>query len=206
MTPILYGHPFSQHSRRVTSLLEEEGIDYEFRMVDLVKGEHVSPSYLAINPNHQVPTLIDGDIKLHESNAILRYLCLKHDLTDWYPSDLKTRATIEQWLDWNQCRLSRTVTDVVLNTVFLGEHGDKAAIERGHKALEELLPILSDGLANTAFIAGDKPSIADISLGANITHLALAGAAPTQPNITHWLGRVMDIEGFRKAMPPKPGQ
>ena len=104
----LFHSPFSQHARRVVSLMIEAGLEYQLRHVAMEKGEHLSPAYLAVNPNHQVPTLLDGDVKIHESNAILRYLCLKHDLTQWYPQALPARAAVEQWLDWNQCRLSPT--------------------------------------------------------------------------------------------------
>jgi glutathione S-transferase len=103
---ILYHFPYSQHARRVVSLLEAAGLPYELRHVDMGQGEHLSAAYLAINPNHQVPTLLDGDLTVHESNAILRYLCHKHDLTDWYPADAKHRARVEQWLDWNQAKKS----------------------------------------------------------------------------------------------------
>src|SRR5262245_541586 len=122
---ILYHFPYSQHARRVVSLLEAGGLPYDLRHVDMGKGEHVSAADLAINPNHQVPTFLDGDLMLHESNAILRYLCQKHGLIDWYPSDLEHRARVDQWLDWTQCRMSPAVIDIVLNTVFLGEKGDK---------------------------------------------------------------------------------
>ena len=110
---ILYPFPYSQHARRVVSLLEAAGLPYELRHVDMAKGEHLSAAYLAINPNHQVPTLLDGDLVLHESNAILRYLCHQHGLSDWYPADPKHRARVEQWLDWNQSRLSPAVIDIV---------------------------------------------------------------------------------------------
>jgi glutathione S-transferase len=142
----LYHYPYSQHSRRVVSLLEEAGLDYETVPLAMDQGAHMGPEYLAINPNHQIPTLMDGEIKIHESNAILRYLCFKHDLDDWYPTDLAARASVEQWLDWNQCRLSPVVIDIVLNTVFMGDGGDQHAAERGRRALPELAQILEAGL------------------------------------------------------------
>ena len=120
---ILYHFPYSQHARRVVSLLEAAGLPYELRHVDMAKREHLSAAYLAINPNHQVPTLIDGDLTLHESNAILRYLCQKHGLTDWYPADLKHRARVDQWLDWNQSQLSPAVIGIVRNTLLPGRQG-----------------------------------------------------------------------------------
>lgn len=126
----LFHSPYSQHARRVVSLMIEAGLQYQLRHVAMEKGEHLSPEYLTVNPNHQVPTLLDGEVRIHESNAILRYLCVKHALHDWYPNDSAKRAAVEQWLDWNQCRLSPAVVDIVLNSVFLGERGDAAAVER----------------------------------------------------------------------------
>ncbi|WP_119303822.1 glutathione S-transferase family protein [Dongia deserti] len=198
---ILYHFPYSQHARRVVSLLEAAGLPYELRHVDMAKGEHLSAAYLATNPNHQVPTLLDGDLKLHESNAILRYLCQKHALTDWYPSDLAHRARVDQWLDWNQCRLSPAVIDVVRNKVFLGDKGDKAAIERGEARLRELGPILEEGLGADDFLTGAKSTIADLSVASNLFQLGLAEAIPPGERIAAWYRRIGALEGFRRSLP-----
>jgi len=198
---ILYHSPYSQHSRRVVSLLEQAGLAYEAHVVDLGADEHNSSAYLAINPNHQVPTLIDGDVKIHESNAILRYLCLKHDLVDWYPSEPSTRARIEQWLDWNQSRLSRNVVDIVLNKVFMGEHGDREAIKRGTTNLEELAPILGNRLAGQDYLAGSKPTIADLSVASNIFQLGFADAIPVDSHIASWYARMNALPGFQASLP-----
>ena len=197
----LYYHPYSQHSRRVIALLEEAGLPYELEKVALEDGAHTSSEYLRINPNHQVPTLVDGAVRIHESNAILRYLCGQHRLTGWYPEDPMLRATVDQWLDWNQCRLSPSVIDVVLNKVFLGDDGDQAAIERGEKNLVELLAILESGLADSDFLAGDEPTIADLSVASNVFQLSFADAAPSGDNTSKWFSKVMQIEGFRKSLP-----
>ncbi len=196
----LYVHPLSQHARRVVALLDANTIEYEAKRVSLETGEHHSPSYLAINPNHQVPTLIDSVTKIHESNAIMRYLCLKYALNEWYPSELAKRAQIEQWLDWNQTRLGPAVIDVVFNKVFMGDKGDKLAIERGQTRLLELAPILEEGLKAQPFLGGDNPSIADLSVASNVTHLALAGAEPKTNNINSWMLRMCAIEAFRRTI------
>lgn len=199
----LYNHPISQHARRVVALLESAQLPYESRFVDLGAAEHLSPHFLAINPNHQVPTLVDGDIKLHESGAILRWLCTKHDLTTWYPVELTERAEVEQWLEWTQSRLQTPVVEIVFNTLFAGENADKTAIARGKKTMIELTEILEDTLEGRTWIAGGAhPTIADLALGTNITHLDLAGAQPQTPNIQGWIKRVMALPGFAKAMPP----
>ena len=197
----LYHNPYSQHARRVVSLLEEAGLGYELRNVSLIDGEQYSHDYIAINPNHQVPTLIDGGIKLHESNAILRYLCIKHELSDWYPQESAIRAMVEQWLDWNQSRLAPPVIDIVFNRVFLGTNGDASAIARGEEKVAELASILDAGLARADFIAGDKPTIADLSLASNVFQLELAEAVPALPNIKAWYHRMQALEGFQRSLP-----
>ena len=197
----VYSFPFSQHSRRVISLLEEVGIAYENHVVDLMKGEHRSANYLAINPNHQVPTLIDGDIKIHESNAILRYLCLKHELFDWYPRNSAALARVEQWLDWTQCRLFPLVRAIVLNRVFLGENGDLKAADEAAVEIQELFSIMEIALQHVEFLAGNKPTIADLALASNIFQLGMAEAIPTTPNIQRWYQIIAALKGFQKSLP-----
>ena len=162
----------------------------------------MSPAFSAINPNGQVPALVDGDLVLAESHAILRYLCSKYELADWYPADAETRAQVDQWLDWNHCRLAQPVIDVALNSLFLGDDGDAAAIARGKAALVERAPVLAVRLQESAYLAGDKPTIADLSVASNITQLELADAIPDHEEIRDWYARVCEIEGFRKTLPP----
>jgi len=204
----LYHNPYSQHGRRVVALLEAAGLPYEVRHVALEKGEHMTPAFLAINPNHQVPAMIDGELTLYESNAMLRYLCHKHALTDWYPDEPARRAVVEQWLDWNQCRLAPAVIDIVLNKVFLGAKGDAQAIARGEQRLAELAPILEAGLEGRTFLAGESPTIADLAVASNVTQLGLAGAVPDRPGLKAWFSRVSALEGVRRACrplaPPQP--
>lgn len=204
----LYTFPLSQHGRRVVALLEAANLPYETHLVDMRNNEHNSPAYLDINPNHQVPTLIDGDLKIHESNAILRYLCNRHQLENWYPSDPAARAKVDQWLDWTQCRLSPAVVGIVLNKVFLGDKGDKAAIEKGRQQMEELSQILEVQLSQSPFVAGDYVTIADLALASSICQLGFANEIPTSPGIQAWYDKVSALEGFQRSLPQQffPGQ
>ena len=198
---VLYHFPYSQHARRVVSLLETAKLPYELCHVDMATGAHLSADYLAINPNHQVPTLVDGDLVLHESNAILRYLCHKHGLTDWYPADPRRRARVEQWLDWNQSRLSPAVVDIVFNSLFAGARRDEQAILRGQATLRDLAPILEAGLGGHDFLAGPAPTIADLSVASNLFQLGLADARLAGPGIAAWYERVGGLDCFRKSLP-----
>lgn len=196
----LYSNPYSQHSRRVVSLLEIAGLTYESIPVNLAAGEHRSPEFLRLNPNHQVPVLIDGSVKIHESNAILRYLCHQYGLKDWYPSEPGKRALVDQWLDWNQCRLSPIVVDIVLNQVFLKEAGDSEAIRRGKEALPELIDILTGQIWEHRYLAGPDPTIADLSVASNFTQLGFADCLPNDGALGDWYDRILSIGGVRLSL------
>lgn len=188
-----YHFPFSQHGRRIISLLEEAKLDYKITLIDMMVGDHMSEEYLALNPNHQVPTLVDENFILYESNAILRFLCEKHELEQWYPSDHKIRAQVNLWLDWNQCQMSKTTVDIVLNSVFLGENGDKEAVEKAKVRLQELNQVLENQLTDKMYLVGDSMTIADLSLASNIF--------PEGPALSSWYVRMSNLPGFKKSLP-----
>jgi glutathione S-transferase len=196
----LYQFPLSPASRRVVSLLAQCELAFEPRNVDMMAGQHMSPEYLTVNPNHQVPTLIDGNLKLHESNAILRYLCNQHRLESWYPTDVQTRAKVDQWLDWTQCRFVPNMRDIVLNEVFFGDKGDKAAAQRAREQLGELFPILENSLSKR-FLVTDDPTIADLSLGSCVFQLTFAGIQLQLPKSRQWFERVGQLKGFQASLP-----
>ena len=196
----LYSNPYSQHSRRVVSLLEIAGLSYQTITVDLAAGAHRAPEFLAVNPNHQVPVLIDGPVKIFESNAILRYLCQQYGLSDWYPAEPGKRALVDQWLDWNQCRFSPVVMDIVLNQVFSKENGDAEAIRRGKALLPELSDILTSQIWEHRYLAGPDPTIADLSVASSFTQLGFADCMPSGGAVGDWYDRVVSIGGVRKSL------
>src|SRR5437870_9004806 len=95
----LYYHPVSTTSRPIVLFATESGIDLDYQVVDLFTGEQYKPEYSAVNPSHQVPVLEDGDFRLTESSAILKYLAEK-TRSPAYPSDLRKRARVNERMDW----------------------------------------------------------------------------------------------------------
>ena len=87
----------------------ETGLKADFKIVDLLTGEHLQPAYAALNPSCMVPMLEDGDFRLTESSAILKYLAEKTG-SPAYPADLRKRAKINEMMDW-------------LNTQFYRDYG-----------------------------------------------------------------------------------
>lgn len=198
----LHYHPASQHSRRVIALLEEAGIPYHLQQVSLETQEHHSEAFLRVNPAGQVPVLVHDGTNLPESNAILRFLCVRHELTNWYPTLSERRGQLEYWLDWNQTKLSPSVVDVVLNACFLGDKGDKTAIERGCAVLPGLFATIEAALQTRSYLTGETPTIADLSVASNITHLRLAGLVAESSQVTKWCNNICCIAGFKKTLLP----
>src|SRR5689334_12038686 len=95
----LYMHPVSTACRPVRLLCMENGIAIEEEIVDLMTGAQHREPYVSLNPNRQVPMLEDGDFRLTEGSAILKYLAEKYKLPS-YPADLQKRAKVNEVMDW----------------------------------------------------------------------------------------------------------
>src|SRR3954452_19610327 len=97
----IWGRPNSVNVQKVLWCLAELDVPYERIDAGMQFGRNNEADYLAMNPNGRIPTLVDGDFALWESNAIMRYLCLAHGgETPLYPSTPRHRAAVERWLDW----------------------------------------------------------------------------------------------------------
>lgn len=95
---LFYDH-LSTSSRPVLMFAEEHAVPLELELVSLIQGAQKAPAYLALNPNGTIPLLEDGDLRLIESSAILKYLADKVGSPS-YPLDLKARARINATMDW----------------------------------------------------------------------------------------------------------
>src|SRR5262245_52532243 len=95
----LYGFPPSPNTWKVLAAARHMGLPLELEIVDLTKGQQRTNEYLALNPCGRTPVLVDGDLRLWESNAILQYLGAKAGTPLW-PEDARTRADIMRWQSW----------------------------------------------------------------------------------------------------------
>ena len=96
---LLYTYPGSPICRPIAMFIADHQMDIEQKVVDLLAGEQFEPAFTAINPNSAVPVLDDGQFRLTESSAILKYLA---DVVDSpaYPKPLQTRARVNSAIDW----------------------------------------------------------------------------------------------------------
>ena len=155
----LYGFPASPNTWKVRALAAYLKMPLEFEFVDLIKGAQQTPAYLALNPTGRTPTLVDGDFKLWESNAILQYLASKN-ATPLYPNDAKGRADISRWQCWDlahwgaQACQPLTFENLVKKFVNLGAP-DEAAVAKATEAFNKEAKMLDAHLAQ-AQISGRR--------------------------------------------------
>jgi glutathione S-transferase len=184
----------SGNCHKVKMALDLFGLPYQWREVDLMKGETRTPDFLAMNPNGKVPVLgIDGSTFLPESNAILCYL---GEGTKLVPDDRLERAQMLQWMFFEQYTHEPAIAVARFVRVFLGKHDDPRLPElgkRGHAALG----VMERHLTGRDFFAGDSLSLADLALFA-YTHKAGDGGFDLgpYPAVRTWLARVAAAPGI----------
>ena len=189
----LFVDMISQPCRAICLLLEINNIPYTKEVVNLGKGQQFTNAELqSVNPNCKVPTLKEGTFSLYESGAILRYLCSSRKLPDhWYPQELKTRAKVDQYLDWHHSTIRFGSSGWFFSQHMLKKPVTHPRIVESKKLLIKSLDILNDHtLKDSEFIAGDKISIADLQAVCELTQhwMVQKNVYAGYPNIEKWVG------------------
>lgn len=154
------------NGHKITIFLEESGVPYAIKPVNIGKGDQFDPEFLRISPNNKIPAIVDhapadggSPISVFESGAILQYLAEKTG--KFLPRELRGRFETMQWLFWQMGNLGPMLGQ---NHHFLTYAPEKIpyAIERYLKETERLYDVLDTRLADREFIAGEY-SIADMA-------------------------------------------
>ncbi|UVL97236.1 glutathione S-transferase [Pseudomonas atacamensis] len=189
----LYRHPLSGHSHRVELMLSLLDVPTELVFVDLMKGAHKTPEFLALNRFGQVPVIDDNGTVLADSNGILVYLASKYGNGQWLPNDPVEQAKVQRWLSVAAGQISSGPATARLITVFGAGYDAADAIKRSHA----LLQVMEDELANSAFLAGDKATVADVAAYTYVAHAPEGNVSLEEyPNVRAWLARVEALPKF----------
>jgi len=193
----LYNFPKSGHAHRIELMLSLLNLPTELVFVDLAKGAHKQPDFLALNPFGQVPVIDDNGTVIADSNAILVYLAKKYDNGNWLPEEPAAAARVQRWLSVAAGPLAFGPAAARLVTVFGAAFNTDEVIARAHT----LLKVIDAELAKVPFLAGSTPTIADIANYSYIAH-APEGNVSLEPyaNVRSWLARIESLPGF-VAMP-----
>ncbi len=191
---LLHGSFLSTPTYKVGLMLALCKAPFAYRHIDLSKGKHKEPDFLALNRYGQVPVLSHGATVLCQSNVILRYLAstlgafgAKNESDDW---------RIQEWLSWEADRLMPGVGRTRFFARFMKT--DPAIVDYFRKAADMGLKTLDQQLGGRDFLLGRQASIADISCYADMVHAAEGNIDLAQwRNVSAWWGRVQKLPGFR---------
>ena len=152
-------------SIRVRWTLQELGVPFESVVVNLVKGEHRRPEFLALNPAGRVPTLVDEDFVLTESVAIVLYLAEKHPEAGLLPADRRQRAEVNRWLLFAATELEQPLWRISKHTaLYPPELRLPAEVELAKQDFRPVAEVLEQRLRTQEFAVGGRFTVADIVL------------------------------------------
>lgn len=195
----LYGYSRSRSLRPLWAL-EEAGVAYDYHSVDFQKGEHRSAEFLALNPGGKVPALIDGDLALTESAAIVTYIGSKY-APQLVPQEATEKAKYDQWCYF-------VIAELEQGLWTMGKHKFALPAEQRIKEIfptavwehQKALGLLAEGLGDKPYILGDEFSAADI-LVAHTLGWGLAFEQPLeQENLSAYYERQTQRSAYQAAI------
>ncbi|XP_008248404.1 glutathione S-transferase theta-2B [Oryctolagus cuniculus] len=198
----LYLDLLSQPCRAVYLFAKKNGIPFQLRPVELLKGQHVSQEFSQVNSLHRLPTLKDGDFVLSESTAIMIYLSCKYQTADhWYPEDPQARARVLEYLGWHADSIRGTFGVPLWSQVLaplLGVQVSEEKVERNRTSMKQALGRLEETfLGGRAFVAGQQVTLADLLALEELMQPVALGhdLFEGRPRLAAWRARVEDFLG-----------
>jgi len=192
---LLYTFTITPNNRKAEAFVKHFDLDVDIHHVNFRLKETKSPEYLAINPMGKVPALVDGDLKLWESNAILCYLATIFPETNALPADPKGRADVDRWLHWQSCHLMPA-----MGALKTDDDADPAS-------LVPLLKILEQQIGDKEYLRGEL-GVCDFAIPAYLmTKLGRQLDYSEVPRVEAWRDRVAALKGFveTQVKAPPPG-
>ncbi|MGR3603530.1 MAG: glutathione S-transferase family protein [Heliomarina sp.] len=186
---------------RIAWLFEELGMDYEIVPFKLGDKSMREPDYLAVNPNGRVPTIVDGDVTIHESGAIVEYVLARYGNGRLIPAQESPEfAEYLQWLHYAEGMIMPQINVIMVETVFLPpERRNETNVKRATKLLNNMLKAVDAALEGKEYLAG-KFSGADIMCGqAVIVSDRLGADLSDKLNLKPYIDRLKARPAFQKA-------
>lgn len=200
----IWGRANSVNVQKVLWCLAELDLPFERIDAGMQYGVTQEAHYLAMNPNARVPTLVDGDYALWESNSIMRYLCMEYRPdTPIYPREPKRRAAVDRWLDWTLSTVQpvdRPVFWALVRTP--KDKQDMAQIQKDVDAEAPVWAIADRQLSTRRYLEGDQFTIADIAVGAFARRwLGFAGVnKPKFAHVERWYADIAARPSFAREL------
>ncbi len=192
--------------RKACAVARHLNAPVEFVRIDLAKGEHKQPGYLAINPNGKVPSLTDGDTTMWEADAIMAYLARQAG-SDLWPTDDR-QLDVVRWLSWNSQHFTRHAGmfyfQYIIKPMFFGAEADAAALEEADGFFKQFAQVLNDHLSGRRYLLGDALTIADFSVAVTLPYTSQAKLPLDRfPEVQRWHARLEQLPAWREPFPPR---
>jgi len=202
----LYAFPASSRLVAINALIAHLDLACERVVVDLSRGDQLDPAYLALNPNHKAPTLVEGSFVLWEGNAILSYLAAQRPERGLWPTEPRAQADVLRWLLWQAAHLDAEAWGMVAfekasKLVLKLGPPDPAFIARGEQNFVRFAGVLEQRLDGRTWVTGDKLTIADLALGQVIPSATRFGLPVGDfADIQRWYGQLADLPAWQAAL------
>jgi glutathione S-transferase len=185
----------SPASRALTAywMLEELGVPFSVKTVDIRKGEQKSPAYLKLNPAGKVPTLTDGDVVVSENPAIAIYLADRYGYGTLAPrTDEAERGAYLTWMVF-----STAVVDPV--ATLHQQKIDLPGFNFSFGAFDDMVQVVTGVLKDREYLLGERFSAADVVLGGTLSRLLYQKVLPEDPVLLDYNGRLTVRSAFQRA-------
>lgn len=193
---VVYGGP-TPNSRKVAIMLEELGLEWRLEVVDILRGDQLTPEFLKLNPNNKAPLIVEDDgFTLCESGAILWYLAERAGR--FIPTEPKPRAICHQWLMFQMSGVGPMFGQNA-HFSFYAKEQHPYAIERYANEVTRLMRVLDLRLAEREYIGGEAYTVADIATYPYTLRQAENRGAEF-PNLARWSDQVGARPAVRRGM------
>ncbi|MDF1721694.1 MAG: glutathione S-transferase family protein [Minwuia sp.] len=196
----IWGRTNSINVQKAMWTIGELGLEHEHTTVGGPHGGLDTPEYVAMNPNRRVPVLLDGDLAIWESNAIVRYLCARHSAGKLWASDPGQRSLADRWMDWQAASTIADMTTVFFGLIRLPEaERNMDAINAATGRVNDQMGILDAQLQSSEWVAGKAMSMGDLAVGALVYRWSeLPIDRPDLPAVAAYYARLSERPAYRQ--------
>ncbi len=196
----VWGRRSSSNVQKVLWTLGEIDLPFKRETVGGSFGGNREADFLRMNPNGLIPVILDGDVTMFESNAIVRYLSARYRAGVLRPTEPKALALAEQWMEWQQSTFSPPVSTIFWNAARVpAAQKNAAAVAEAEKQARAALMIADQHLSKHDWFAGDSFSFGDIVMGVMYwRYLGVSSSVIDVPQVQDWCEAIKKRKAFRQ--------
>ena len=202
----LYMNLMSPNVRRVRLTAAVLGLQLEEEVLDLAKGEHKKPEFMALNPNGAIPALVDDGFVLTESRAIMQYLAAKKPESGLLPRDEQARADVTRWQFWDASHFSPQLGTFTFQKIIKPMMGigapDAAKVEEALTNFRRYADVLNKRLEGKQYVVGNSVTVADLTLASSLMYAEQTEVPLAEfPHLQAWFSRISSMEAWAATKP-----